>query len=95
MDNLRYPAIAPDPLAAAGTPQAVRALVGVATWVDGTARIGWRSEGKARAEAAQIAFDAQPILIGLGHQNQRDRQLNKLSWPLLWMTLHQPMKLLW
>jgi len=79
LNDLRYPAISTDPLAAAGTPQVVGALIGSSTSADGTARIGAGAQripsslAKTRLDEAQAAYGVPPILTGLGHHNQRDR----------------------
>jgi len=78
LNDLRYPTISPNSLAVAGTPHIGGALKGVFTRADGTAGTGAgalripSSLAIARSDAAQGAYEAQPILVGLGHRNQRD-----------------------
>jgi len=80
LDRLRYPAIAADPAAVAGTPQAVGALVGVPTWADNSPRavlgtyLNTSDVARTREEAADIAFNAAPVPGSAGAQVQRQQQ---------------------
>jgi len=80
LDRLRYPEIAADPAAVAGTPQAVGSLVGVPTWADGSPRavlgnyLNTSYAARAREEAADIAFTAAPVPSSAGAQVQRQQQ---------------------
>jgi len=80
LDRLRYPEIAADPAAVAGTPQAVGALVGVPTWADGSPRavlgnyLNTSYAARDREEAADIAFNAAPVPGSAGAQVQRQQQ---------------------
>ena len=79
LNRLRYPVIAPDPAAVAGTPQAGGALIGVATWPDGSPRavlgtyLNTSDVARARIEAADIALNAAPVPGSAGAQVQRQQ----------------------
>ena len=80
LDRLRYPAIAADPAAVAGTPQAVGALLGAPTWADNSPRallgtyLNTSDVARAREAAADVAFNAAPVPGSAGAQVQRQQQ---------------------